>query len=576
MSEPRTIQRGDQAIVNLLIDGEEVPRSAEILAVNVVHEFNRISSATIVMADGESAAEDFELSSGELFVPGNEVDIQFGFTNEEPTSLFKGIIVKQKIKSRANKASLEITCKHKTFRMATSEKYAVFEESSDSDIIETIANNYGVTPDVEGSSITHQNMVQYRSTDWDFVVNRAEANGQVVITNQDQLKTSKPEVKSDADIELLFGATILDFEAQIDARLQEQKLIAKAWDYSNAEKIESEAEEGDLATIGNLNSEDLATGAEINEEYTHLTGLHTQEETDAAAIAEQTRRRLSKIRGTVTCQGTAQIATGGTVKLGGLGDRFNGNALVSGVVHSFKNGTWTTKLQVGMNPKSHLEKFKPVPKSSHFIPRVQGLEIGVVTSLDDPDGDFRVQVKLPVFDDETGVWARVAQPDAGNERTIFFRPEIDDEVVVGFLNDDPRAPVILGMLHSSNYPSPIEQNEDNHEKGIITRDGLKVLFNDDLKEIVIETDSGNKITLSEDSGSIVIEDENDNKISLDSGGIIMETQADINIKSSGDVKIEGTNVEISATAQATVSGSAGAELSSSAATKVEGSIVQIN
>ena len=52
----------------------------------------------------------------------------------------------------------------------------------------------------------------------------------------------------------------------------------------------------------------------------------------------------------------------------------------------------------------------------------------------------------------------LATLDAGKERGTFFRPEIGDEVVVGFLNDDPRHPVILGMCHSSAKPAPEPAN----------------------------------------------------------------------------------------------------------------------
>jgi hypothetical protein len=72
------------------------------------------------------------------------------------------------------------------------------------------------------------------------------------------------------------------------------------------------------------------------------------------------------------------------------------------------------------------------------------------------------------------------------------------------------------------------------------------------------------------------EDENQNKVTLSRDGISMESAKDIILKASGDIKIEGTNVEIKASAQLKSEGSAGAELSSSGSTVVKGSIVQIN
>ncbi|HSF56048.1 MAG TPA: hypothetical protein VLA71_19990, partial [Algoriphagus sp.] len=151
-----------------------------------------------------------------------------------------------------------------------------------------------------------------------------------------------------------------------------------------------------------------------------------------------------------------------------------------------------------------------------------------------------------------------------------------DEVIVGFINEDPRDPVILGKLYSSAKPAPFTQNDDNHQKGIVTRSQLKLVFDDEKKSISIETPNGNKITLSDDEGSILLEDENGNKVTLSSDGISLDSAKDIILKASGDVKIEGTGIEIKASAQMKAEGGSGAEFSSSGSTKVKGSIVQIN
>ena len=46
----------------------------------------------------------------------------------------------------------------------------------------------------------------------------------------------------------------------------------------------------------------------------------------------------------------------------------------------------------------------------------------------------------------------------------YFRPEIEDEVIVGFINEDPNQAVSLGALHSSKNPAPIGIADDNHQK----------------------------------------------------------------------------------------------------------------
>jgi hypothetical protein len=115
----------------------------------------------------------------------------------------------------------------------------------------------------------------------------------------------------------------------------------------------------------------------------------------------------------------------------------------------------------------------------------------------------------------------MALADAGNERGLFFRPEIGDEVVAGFLQDDPRHPVIVGMLNSSANPSPLQPSNDNHLKGYTSREKLILQFDDDKKEITIKTPAANTITISDDKKAITIEDQNGNKIETNEDGITL-------------------------------------------------------
>ena len=84
---------------------------------------------------------------------------------------------------------------------------------------------------------------------------------------------------------------------------------------------------------------------------------------------------------------------------------------------------------------------------------------------------FALKVLLPGIDAKKGtIWARLASPDAGNERGFFFRPEPGDEVVVGFFNDDPRQAVILGAVYGAkNKPprslgKPTKENKDKSDR----------------------------------------------------------------------------------------------------------------
>jgi Rhs element Vgr protein len=291
------------------------------------------------------------------------------------------------------------------------------------------------------------------------------------------------------------------------------------------------------------------------------------------------RSRLAKIQGRVRCQGFAGIKIGQVLELSGVGNRFNGKHFVSAVRHQLDRKNWETDIRFGLSPKwfSRHEDIVDATAAG-LLPGVKGLQVAVVTALEgDPDGEDRIQVRLPIVSaDDDGIWARIATLDAGADRGSFFRPEIEDEVVVGFLNEDPRDAVILGMVNSSSKPAPLPGSDDNHEKGFVTRSGMKMIFNDDKVSFTLETPGGNKLTVSDDEGSIVLEDQNGNKIEMTSDGITLDSAKDIILKAAGDVKVDGVNVEIKASAEMKAEGSAGTELSSSATTKVKGSLVQIN
>jgi Rhs element Vgr protein len=233
------------------------------------------------------------------------------------------------------------------------------------------------------------------------------------------------------------------------------------------------------------------------------------------------------------------------LKLNKLSDRFNGNIFVSHIQHAISSGDWQLDVQFGLDPAWFTEKYETsIKPASGLIQAVPGLQIGIVTQLEsDPDGENRILVRMPIVSaEDQGTWARVCTLDAGNERGSFFLPEIGDEVIVGFLNGDPRKAVVLGMLNSSSKPAPLTAADDNHEKGFVTSSKMKFVFNDDKKSVTLETPAGKKITLDEDAGVIQFEDENNNSLKMDSEGITIETKGKLVLKAQQDFSVEGLNV----------------------------------
>lgn len=555
-----------------------VPREHQLLSVTVTLAANRIASAKLVYVDGAAASGQFPLSDSDLFKPGQRIEILAG-AGRDNTSVFIGTVVRQGVRVReAATSQLIVDCRHVAMKLSVAEHSADFFEQSDSEIIEAILGAAGVGADVESTALKHKQVLQFQSSDWDFLLARARANGQLVWCEGEKVVVRKPALDGATVCSLQYGATLLEFEGEIDARQQHPSFKGASWDPAGQQIIEVEGATPSFTAPGNLSSNDLSAVADQSLDVRHpaLPEAEAQAWVDGLALYS----RVDQVSGRGKCQGIASVKPGVIVELAGLGRRFNGKVLVSGVRHEFSlvQG-WKTHVQFGGVDLEAASKAAGKAAAASLLPSVAGLQIGIVTSNeDDPDNEHRVRVRLPLLGlSSDGLWARVASLDAGNDRGFFFRPEIGDEVTVGFMGDDPRYPVILGMLHSSAKPAPLPGSDNNDEKMLKTRSGMRLHFDDKKIIMTLDTPAGNSLILDEDKKSLTLADQNGNKLVMDSDGIHIESAKAIVWKAGTETKMEATaGFEIKAGSELKLEGSASAELKGGGMAKLSGAMVQIN
>lgn len=555
---PQIKEATDVVTQKVLINGLAISGEASVFAISVNAIFNKISVATVVLHDGDVAKREFKLSNSEQFKPGNEIEIQLGYHGNVET-VFKGIITKHALKAKQENSSfLLIEAKNKAVKLTIGRNNKYYFDKKDSEIIEKICSDAGVNKDVAVTAVLYKEMVQYYATDWDFIVQRAESNGMLVLTDIDKLVIKKPNAGSSPVFTATYGDNIFEFETEMDARQHFKSIKSYSWNVAD-QKIEK-SEEGNFsfANNGNLSDDDLSKVIGLKELSLHHAGNINDEELKEWANAYAMKNKLSKICGKLKVHGTTKVKPGSVITIKGMSDRFNGNVFVTGIQQQFSLSHWFTEIQFGWNNEWFYKKEDIIEKpSSGLVPGINGLHTGIVTKIDqDPDGNFRIKVKIPLIDDnEEGIWARVATLDAGKDRGSFFLPEVKDEVILGFINDDPRQAVVLGMLHSKKNNAPVTVSNKNNEKGFYTRSKIKLFFDDDKKSITLITPKKKSIILSDDDGSIILKDELENKITMNSDGISIESKKDIKLKATGQVKVEGTaKIELTSSGQAVLKG----------------------
>ena len=568
----------DIVTLTIQVDGTELPGHISVLAVEIVQQVNRISYARLRVADGNAATSDFPVSAGDLFVPGNELSVLAGY-HGEAEAIFSGIVFTQRAVVRSSESWLEIDVRDPTVKMSLVRRNRHFEDMTDSDIAEELISEYGLEADIAATEVTHPQLLQYHASDWDFIVSRLEANGQLCLAKDGKITSFVPTLDEDPDAEILYGATLLELDAEFDARTQSAVVKSFSWDAAGQELLEAEAADPGWEGNGNLASDNMTAATGREEDQLWHGGSIAADALQAWADGSLLRARIAASSGRARFKGLPNAQVGRVIQLSGLGDRFNGKVLVTGVRHEFTDNTWVTDTQFGMPRKCQAELFdiSQIPAAG-LVPAVSGLQIGIVTQLaGDPAGESRIRVKIPVAGfDEQGIWARVATLDAGAERGTFFRPEVDDEVVVGFFHDDPAQAVVIGMLHSSAKAPPEEATEDNHKKMYVSRSGIKLIFDDEESVLTLQTPGENFMTLSDADSGITLEDQNGNSIVMNGDGIALTSAGEIVLKADSDLKLEGMNTEVKASTEFKAEGGASAELKSSGTLTVKGSLVQIN
>lgn len=528
--------------------------TCEVVSIDILKELNRIPSARIVLSDGSVARRKFEVSDGAFFEPGKEIEIKLRYEGEQDgdASLFKGLVVKQTVEADEGGTLLTVYMKDAALKLTRTRRSEVYYGKSDTEIFRDLIGRGGLkSGSMDDTTFKNAELVQYYCTDWDFILSRAEACGLVVNVEDGEISVRKIALGESPKHSFEFGIDeVYDFEIELDGTNQYENVEGVAWDPKNQKLTQAMKADPFVILQGNLKPADVARAVGTPIRRLSCPIALDPKALQAWANGGMIKSRMSMLRGRLTVPGSGKIRRLDPLKVEGIGKRFNGGTIVTGVRHRVNGEGWLTDVQFGLSDERFAERrgVMDVPAAGQ-LPGVNGLQVGIVDQFqEDPDKEFRVRVILPGIDETKGaVWARLATPDAGKGRGFFFRPDPGDEVIVGFLNDDPRQPIILGAVFGSKNapPEDMRVGKENIDKGIVGKNGAVLGFMDDKKPAVfIETPGSNKIIFDDDGQMVQISDQHGNSITMSKDGIEIKSAKDLKIKASGNVEIQGSKVDI--------------------------------
>lgn len=580
----------------------DITDQCTLIRLTVRKAINRIGKATLELDAEEKPVGTFSDSDGSLFKPGKKIKVTAGYVtkiNEKKRKdldvLFEGNIISHRLSiNNRKRARILVECRDYAYPATLGRKNAVFEKAKDGAIIKKILGAHGLSVSVDSTTAEYPQLVQYYSTDWDFALSRADANGLVIITEGSEMTVKKPGVGKEAVLTVEYGKDLIEFDGSLTASDQYTQTQSVAWEISTQDIVKATAAKPSLNSQGDITAEKLADAG--GDTFLFQTNAPVGKEAlQAWADAQALKNGLSRFQGSLVFDGNANAKPGCIIELKGMGTHFNGKAYICAVEHTLRQGEWLTKAEMGLSAGNITDQPDvTAPPAGGLLPGMEGLQTGKVKAIsDEKDAEHFIQVELPLFgESKKTVWARLATFYASKGVGNFFLPEKGDEVVLGFMNNDPCYPVILGSVYSRTLSPPLTPDKENKQKTLVTKGKHKVVFDDDKLSILIETPGKNQVLLDDDGKKVVITDQNKNKITLGQSGISIESAKDLTLKAKGNVKIEATqnleteskcdtkinglNVNATAKVGVKLNGSATAELSASGQTTVKGAMVMIN
>lgn len=527
-------------------------------------KFKYIDSETIFKVGAEVV---IEVQTDEI--PDETSPVKATLINGEITSLepvFTGGGLSQlRIRGYDRAHHLARGKKTRTYGDANPKGSGITDEQIVNKIVQETGGVSGKMVDTSGmSGIKYNYVMQYNQSDWDFLWSRARQLGYQVYVEEKKLYFQKADAHRGAASEkpatLKWGDNLSSFEPRLSSIGQLSKVQAKGWDPDKQAAIEGSSgpvSTKNLAKIGvSQKGSDVAKQAFGLQALETLTVLPVSSPSQAKALAQarlmQAESSFVKAEGRCR-QGDPRLRAGRIVTVENIGTRFSGDYYITEARHEWLGGQYMVSFSAtGYNPNTlHALLAGEEPQDNRNQP---GVVTAKVTNLEDPEKLGRVQVTFPWMEkynnaDLSSNWARVAAPGAGQERGLFFTPEVDDEVLVAFEHGDPDFPYIVGALWNSKQKPPKGSKEvldggskKVNQRVLCSRSGHLIILDDTQGEeqiLIQDKTKKNSILINSKDNSMTIKSQGD--LILDSGGkVILKSKGDLSLTSNGKGTISST------------------------------------
>jgi len=397
------------------------------------------------------------------------------------------------------------------------------------ELAQTLVADLGLSVEAVDPGPLRQNIIQYNQSDFDLLTAAAQRCG-LYFTLRDPVLHLITLEGVGPTVALTLGTSLLEARVEVNTDSICRTVETTGWDPHRVEPVSGRA---DRARVGRQVAVHLAPERVGGTGQRTIVDEPLQDDNQAEAIAQaELDRRVAR---DVVLQGVAEgdprLQPGAPVEINGVAESLTGRYVLTTVRHVIDH------------QKGYISEIDTSPPEPGTRSGAAAATLGLVSGVDDPDGMGRVRVVLPNYGGVETSWLHVVVPGAGPDKGLIALPDVDDQVLVLLLNEDPDQAVVLGGLYGVDGPPDAGVEDGAVRRYTLTTPGGQRLRLDDGQETIqIENSHGDFIRLAPQE--VRLGDDQGSLIELTPGRCRIHSAADLEIAAPGKkVTISGRAID---------------------------------
>lgn len=338
---------------------------------------------------------------------------------------------------------------------------------------------------------------QYNQSDFQVLSDLGENYGQYFFLNKDCLQiTSLEGINTDQTLTL--GDNLFEAQFSLNAESKTDSITVTGWDTQrttfHSRTIETSMTPVDVQNIL------VSSNFDFKSQRTMVDYCAQDEnQADSAAQKEFDKRAIRQVTLKGVVEGNPDLTPGVAVQVRGVTTVLEGQYVLTEVNHSIDS------------EKGFISQIGTTPPSPTHINVNKNATIGIVSQVNDPDNLGRIKVFLPTYNNIETDWLEVLTLGAGSNKGQLIIPDVGDNVLLLFVNNEPVQSIVLGGLYGEkDLPNQIVK-DGSIVRFITQTPGNQFFSLDDSDDSIrLKTKSGhtlsikpNKITISRNNGSFI-------------------------------------------------------------------------